>query len=74
MDAGRLACGRRILIGAKKLIGSGRELVFNKLFISISDNDQTLVMYSGHPFGIFPSAPESPRCIITNGEKLFQNL
>lgn len=36
-------------------------------YLSILDNDQTLVMYSGHPFGIFPSAPESPRCVITNG-------
>lgn len=28
---------------------------------------QTLVMYSGHPMGLFPSKPEAPRVIITNG-------
>jgi urocanate hydratase len=30
-------------------------------------NDQTLVMYSGHPMGLFPSNPSNPRMIITNG-------
>ena len=29
--------------------------------------DQTLVMYSGHPMGLFPSHPSNPRMIITNG-------
>lgn len=29
--------------------------------------DQTLVVSSGHPVGLFPSRPESPRAIITNG-------
>uniref|UniRef100_A0A674AKY2 Urocanate hydratase 1 n=1 Tax=Salmo trutta TaxID=8032 RepID=A0A674AKY2_SALTR len=29
--------------------------------------EQTLVMYSGHPAGLFPSLPSSPRAIITNG-------
>jgi urocanate hydratase len=24
-------------------------------------------MFSGHPVGLFPSAPNSPRCVITNG-------
>lgn len=28
--------------------------------------DQTLVVMSGHPLGLFPSRPESPRVIITN--------
>ncbi len=28
---------------------------------------QTLVMYSGHPMGLFPSDPNSPRVVITNG-------
>lgn len=28
--------------------------------------DQTLVVQSGHPLGLFPSRPESPRVIITN--------
>jgi urocanate hydratase len=28
---------------------------------------QTLVMYSGHPMGLFPSHPDAPRMIISNG-------
>jgi len=31
------------------------------------EDDQTLVMYSGHPLGLFPSSKDSPRVIITNG-------
>ncbi|CAG0885510.1 unnamed protein product [Cyprideis torosa] len=31
------------------------------------EDDQTLVMYSGHPLGLFPSNPDSPRVVITNG-------
>ena len=31
------------------------------------EDDQTLVMYSGHPLGIFPSSIDSPRVVITNG-------
>jgi len=31
------------------------------------DNTQTLVVSSGHPLGLFPSRPEAPRAIITNG-------
>ncbi|KAM5304703.1 urocanate hydratase isoform 2-T2 [Glossophaga mutica] len=29
--------------------------------------EQTLVMYSGHPLGLFPSSPGAPRLVITNG-------
>ncbi len=28
---------------------------------------QTLVLYSGHPLGLFPSHPDAPRVVITNG-------
>ena len=28
--------------------------------------EQTLVVESGHPLGLFPSKPEAPRVIITN--------
>jgi urocanate hydratase len=28
---------------------------------------QTLVLYSGHPMGLFPSQPEAPRVVVTNG-------
>jgi urocanate hydratase len=30
-------------------------------------DDQTLVMQSGHPLGLFRSSPAAPRVIITNG-------
>lgn len=29
--------------------------------------EQTLVIYSGHPLGLFPSHPDAPRVIVTNG-------
>ena len=31
------------------------------------EEDQTLVMYSGHPLGVFPSSKDAPRVVITNG-------
>mgnify|MGYP001270708603 FL=1 len=31
------------------------------------EDDQTLVMYSGHPLGLFPSSAEAPRVVVTNG-------
>ncbi|XP_026115985.1 urocanate hydratase [Carassius auratus] len=40
-------------------------LVFH--YLSTMTEEQTLVMYSGHPLGLFPSLPSSPRCVITNG-------
>uniref|UniRef100_A0A8C7YTT1 Urocanate hydratase 1 n=1 Tax=Oryzias sinensis TaxID=183150 RepID=A0A8C7YTT1_9TELE len=36
-------------------------------YLSQMTEQQTLVMYSGHPMGLFPSLPSSPRAIITNG-------
>ena len=36
-------------------------------YLSQMTEEQTLVMYSGHPMGLFPSLPSSPRAIITNG-------
>ncbi|KAK2713783.1 hypothetical protein QYM36_009608 [Artemia franciscana] len=36
-------------------------------YLSELDEDQTLVMYSGHPCGLFPSSPIAPRLVITNG-------
>ncbi|KAG5275362.1 hypothetical protein AALO_G00146580 [Alosa alosa] len=36
-------------------------------YLSVMTEEQTLVMYSGHPLGLFPSLPSSPRCVITNG-------
>ena len=31
------------------------------------EDDQTLVMYSGHPLGLFPSSTDAPRVVVTNG-------
>ena len=36
-------------------------------YLSIMDEDQTLVLYSGHPMGLFPSHSNAPRCVISNG-------
>ena len=36
-------------------------------YLSEMTDDQTLVMYSGHPLGLFPSSPAAPRCVVTNG-------
>ncbi|XP_053377371.1 urocanate hydratase-like isoform X3 [Mercenaria mercenaria] len=36
-------------------------------YLSEMSDEQTLVLYSGHPMGLFPSSPDSPRAIITNG-------
>ncbi|MEN6461083.1 MAG: urocanate hydratase [Syntrophomonas sp.] len=37
-----------------------------KKYLEILTRDQTLVVESGHPLGLFPSKPEAPRVIITN--------
>ena len=31
------------------------------------DDEQTLVMYSGHPMGLYPSSKDAPRVVVTNG-------
>jgi len=36
-------------------------------YLSELEDDQTLVMYSGHPLGIFPSHVDAPRVVVTNG-------
>ena len=36
-------------------------------YLSKMNDNQTLVMYSGHPLGLFPSNVNSPRVVITNG-------
>ncbi|KUO48908.1 MAG: urocanate hydratase [Desulfitibacter sp. BRH_c19] len=37
-----------------------------KKYLEVLTEDQTLVVQSGHPLGLFPSKPEAPRVIITN--------
>ena len=36
-------------------------------YLTNMQEDQTLVMYSGHPMGLFPSSKDSPTAIVTNG-------
>ena len=36
-------------------------------YLSEMTDDQTLVMYSGHPMGLFPSHKDAPRVVVTNG-------
>ena len=36
-------------------------------YLSEMNDEQTLVMYSGHPMGLFPSHKEAPRVVVTNG-------
>jgi len=36
-------------------------------YLTEMTNEQTLVMYSGHPMGLFPSHKEAPRVVVTNG-------
>ncbi len=38
-----------------------------KRYLEEMTEDQTLVMQSGHPLGLFGSSPEQPRVIVTNG-------
>ena len=36
-------------------------------YLSQMTDNQTLVMYSGHPLGLFPSHADAPRVVVTNG-------
>ena len=36
-------------------------------YLSEMTDSQTLAMYSGHPLGLFPSHPDAPRVVVTNG-------
>ena len=36
-------------------------------YLAEMTDEQTLVMYSGHPMGLFPSHREAPRVVVTNG-------
>jgi len=36
-------------------------------YLANMTDEQTLVMYSGHPMGLFPSHAEAPRVVVTNG-------
>uniref|UniRef100_A0A914XKY5 Urocanate hydratase n=1 Tax=Plectus sambesii TaxID=2011161 RepID=A0A914XKY5_9BILA len=36
-------------------------------YLATMTDEQTLVLYSGHPHGLFPSHKDAPRLVITNG-------
>ncbi|MEO1434707.1 MAG: urocanate hydratase [Bacteroidota bacterium] len=36
-------------------------------YLATMTDEQTLQMHSGHPMGLFPSSPNAPRVIVTNG-------
>jgi urocanate hydratase len=36
-------------------------------YLSEMNDEQTLIMYSGHPMGLFPSNTNAPRVVVTNG-------
>ena len=36
-------------------------------YLATMTDEQTLVLYSGHPLGLFPSRQDSPRVVVTNG-------
>jgi urocanate hydratase len=36
-------------------------------YLATMTDEQTLVLYSGHPMGLFPSHREAPRVVVTNG-------
>jgi len=36
-------------------------------YLATMTDEQTLVMYSGHPMGLFPSHRDAPRVVVTNG-------
>ncbi len=41
-------------------------LLTMKFLVEMTES-QTLHMYSGHPMGLFPSSPDAPRVVLTNG-------
>jgi urocanate hydratase len=36
-------------------------------YLAEMTDEQTLAIYSGHPMGLFPSHPDAPRAVVTNG-------
>src|ERR1700740_2636012 len=36
-------------------------------YLAVMTDEQTLVLYSGHPLGLFPSHKDAPRVVVTNG-------
>jgi len=43
------------------------QYVLTMQYLATITDEQTLVMYSGHPMGLFPSHKDAPRVVVTNG-------
>jgi len=43
------------------------QYILTMQYLAQMTDEQTLVMYSGHPMGLFPSHPDAPRVVVTNG-------
>jgi urocanate hydratase len=43
------------------------QYLLTMMYLSAMTDVQTLHIYSGHPMGLFPSSPEAPRVVVTNG-------
>ena len=43
------------------------QYILSMQYLATMTDDQTLVMYSGHPLGLFPSHKDAPRVVVTNG-------
>ena len=53
--------------GNGTVFGNWAQYRLTMRYLSRMTEHQTLVMYSGHPLGLFPSHPDAPRVVVTNG-------
>ncbi|XP_013408281.1 urocanate hydratase [Lingula anatina] len=53
--------------GNRQVFSNWAQFLLVMHYLSIMRDDQTLVMCSGHPQGLFPSHTSAPRVVITNG-------
>ncbi|XP_012941651.1 urocanate hydratase [Aplysia californica] len=53
--------------GNGQVFSNWAQFLLTMHYLSEMSEEQTLVMYSGHPMGLYPSSQAAPRLIITNG-------
>jgi len=53
--------------GNGQVFSNWAQFLLTMHYLSIMTDEQTLVMYSGHPMGLFPSSSAAPRVVVTNG-------
>ncbi|MFN7964349.1 MAG: urocanate hydratase [Acidobacteriota bacterium] len=53
--------------GNGAVFGNWAQYRLTMKYLAQMSDEQTLVMYSGHPLGLFPSHPDAPRVVVTNG-------